>query len=67
MIDECSRLVVIMCFPLFWYFRAIPLIAVLLLSLAPDVYIISLSLTFKSSAILLVDSSSWHLLLTPRL
>ena len=56
-----------MCLPLFWYFKAIPLIAVLLASLAPLVYIISLGLTPKIFAIWLVEASINLLASTPNL
>ena len=53
-IELCSSGVVIIWFPLFLYFIAIPLIARLFDSLEPLVYIISLGFTFSISAICFV-------------
>ena len=57
-IEECSNSVVIICLPLFLYFKHIPFIAVLFDSLEEDVYIISVGLIFKIFAILSVTYSS---------
>ena len=64
---ECSSLVVRILFPLFLYLLHIPLIAVLLDSLAPLVYIISLGSIFNIELICFVASSINSFELTPKL
>ena len=62
MIEECSKYVVMMCLPRFWYLKHIPLIAVLFDSLAPEVYMISFCFTLSKLLIILVHLSSNSLL-----
>ena len=63
--DECSTLVVMMCFPPRWLAMAAPIRAILLDSEPPEVNTISFSSTLRLFAIMLLASRIYRSASTP--